>query len=109
LRKKPSLGGVGAACNPNNYGVNLSSLGADFSYFGNPTILFKKLEERNTGSGVQSGCCGKRQLSLNDALIAQEWSDDLICVGPILARERDASRVGTSSGATTATMCVFSR
>ncbi|KAL9315340.1 hypothetical protein ACSQ67_016341 [Phaseolus vulgaris] len=91
--KKFSSDGVGGACSPNSGGVFSSFLGN---------------EESNKCSGAQLGGCGKRELHFNDALINQKWSDDLICVGPILAQERVAARVDSSLGAAAATMYVFS-
>jgi len=105
-----TLGGVDCNSNCNsNCGVNLSSMG-NFSSFGNPTVFSKKLEESNKVSGTQSGGCAEKHLGLNGTLIAQkkEWSDDLICVGPILAQERLASRVGSAPSAAAAAdaLCV---
>ena len=105
-----TLGGVDCNSNCNsNCGVNLSNMG-NFSSFGNPTVFSKKLEESIKVSGTQSGGCAEKHLGLNGTLIAQEkeWSDDLICVGPILAQERLVSRVGSAPSAATAAdaLCV---
>ncbi|KAK7342868.1 hypothetical protein VNO80_25824 [Phaseolus coccineus] len=89
------LGGEGGTCKNNHGGKNQDMIGG-------------------VGDTCISNCninCGVKLSSMGEdfSRFEKEWFDDVICIGPILAQERHACRVGKAPATATAAMCVFAR